>query len=102
MGQTPRSFGSEFKLELMRQWSLGETTCAKLCREHRLAQSVLYRWRDEYRTRGEDAFTEQTLDDIEVLRRRVADLERALGQATLDNQLLKRGLQLVTSRSDTP
>lgn len=102
MGQTPRVFTREFKLELMRQWAAGETTCAKLCREHRLSQSLLYRWRDAYRLHGEQAFTEQAEDDYEVLRRRIADLERALGQATLDNQLLKRGVHLLQSRSDTP
>jgi transposase len=102
MGQTPRVFSREFKLTLMRAWAAGETSCAQLCREHRLQQSVLYRWRDEYRTHGEQAFTELAEDDYESLRRRVADLERALGQALFDNQILKRGLQLQASRSDTP
>ena len=97
-----RTYARVFKLELMRQWASGERSCAQLMREHGIGQSVLYRWRDEYRQHGEAAFAEATLSEVETLRRQVAQLEQALGQATLENQLLKRGLQLGRSRSGTP
>ena len=56
---TRRGYTREFKLELMRQWAAGERSCAQLVREHGVGQSVLYRWRDEYRQFGEDAFSER-------------------------------------------
>jgi transposase len=98
----PRTYAREFKLELMRQWTAGERSCAQLVREHGVGQSVLYRWRDEYREHGEAAFSEATLSEVETLQRQVARLEQALGKATLENQVLKRGLHLAQSRSATP
>ena len=98
----PRVYAREFKLELMRQWTAGERSCAQLGREHDIGQSVLYRWREEYREHGEAAFSEATLSEVEALQRRVMQLEQALGKATLENQILKKGLQLAQSRSVTP
>ena len=100
-GARPRTFAREFKLEVMRQWAAGERSCAQLGREHGIHQSVLYRWREEYAQFGERAFSEAAVSEVEALQRRVADLEQALGKATLENQLLKRGLELARSRSST-
>jgi transposase-like protein len=97
----PRVFDREFKLDLMRQWTTGERTCVQLGREHGIGQSVLYRWRAEYLAQGEAAFSAATGSEVEVLQRQVAQLEQALGKVTLENQLLKRGLQLSHSRSGT-
>lgn len=100
-GSRPRANPREFKLELMRQWESGERSCAQLVREHGVGQSVLYRWREEYRRHGELAFAEAAVSDLEALQRQVAQLEQALGKATLENQVLKKGLQLARSRSGT-
>ena len=98
----PRVYPREFKLELMRQWTAGERTCAQLVREHGIAQSVLYRWSAEYRQHGEIAFSEAAVTAEQATERRIAELEQALGKATLENQLLKKGLQLAQSRSVKP
>jgi transposase len=100
-GKRPRSFDRDFKLELMRQWTAGERTCAQLVREHGIGQSVLYRWREAYLAHGETAFTEAAVSELEALQRQVAALEQALGKATLENQVLKRGRQLSRVRSAT-
>lgn len=94
-----RTYAREFKLEVMQQWEAGDRSCAQLVREHGVGQSVLYRWRDEYREHGEAAFSEAAISEVDALRRQVAQLEQALGKTTLENQLLKRGLQLARSRS---
>jgi transposase len=99
---TRRGYSREFKLELMRQWAAGERSCAQLVREHGVGQSVLYRWREEYRQHGDDAFGERAGGDVDALRRQIAQLEQALGKATFENELLKRGLQLARSGSERP
>jgi transposase-like protein len=99
---TRRGYSREFKLGLMRQWATGERSCAQLVREHGVGQSVLYRWREEYRRHGEEAFGERAVGDVEALRRQIAQLEQALGKATFENELLKRGLQLARSGSERP
>ena len=99
---TRRGYSREFKLELMRQWAAGERSCAQLVREHGVGQSVLYRWREEYRQHGDDAFDELAGGDVAALRRQIAQLEQALGKATFENELLKRGLHLARSGSERP
>jgi len=96
---TRRGYSREFKRELMRQWTAGERSCAQLVREHGVGQSVLYRWREEYRQYGDDAFSERAVTDVEALQRQIAQLEQALGKATFENEVLKRGLQLARSGS---
>lgn len=97
-----RTFSREFKLELMRQLERGERRPAQLCREHGLAETVLWRWRREYAARGEEAFRPPVLDAQQALERRIAELERFCGQLALENAVLKKGLGLVASRNGTP
>lgn len=42
-----RTYTREFKLQLCRQAATGEKRPAQLCREHKLAESVLLRWRKQ-------------------------------------------------------
>jgi transposase-like protein len=52
-----RNHTREFKLECCRQVATGQKRPAQICREHNLSASVLLRWRREYESRGESAFT---------------------------------------------
>jgi transposase len=94
-----RTFSREFKLEVVRQVEAGERRPAQVCREHNLADGVLWRWRREYAARGEAAFAPPTADSAEGRERRIAELERFCGQLALENAILKKGLSLAASRS---
>lgn len=95
-----RTFAPEIKREICRQLVSGEKRLAQICREHGLAESVVIRWRKAYQQRGEQAFTtEATTTAPEA---RIAELERFCGQLAWENQVLKKALQAVRSRSDTP
>lgn len=94
-----RTFTREFKLELMHQLARGERRPAQLCREHGLADTVLWRWRREYAARGEAAFGPTELSEPQVLERRIAELERFCGQLAMENAVLKKGLGLAASHS---
>lgn len=109
--QPPRVFEREFKLRICRQLARGECGVTALQREHGIGQSVLYRWRAEYRQYGEEAFLGQPGTAAAVpgasttealLHQRIAELERALGKATIENQILKKGRILAASPSGTP
>jgi transposase-like protein len=111
MGQTPRVFSREFKLDVCRQWAAGSTSCAELVRTHGVSQSVLYRWRAAYAQDGEHAFAgpgsisasgERGHVTEALLRQQIAELEQALGKMSLENQLLKKGRILAASRNATP
>jgi transposase-like protein len=98
-----RKHTKEFKLECCRQVATGQKRPAQLCREHNLSESVLLRWRKEYETRGEEAFTEkQPSSREEGLEARIAELERFCGKLALENEILKKGLGKYRSNGGTP
>jgi transposase-like protein len=100
-----RVHSREFKLLICRQSANGEKRPAQICREHSLDQSVLTRWRREYQERGEEnAFLPKQPVEVsptEALERRIADLERHCGRLSLENDLLKKLLSQLQSRSAT-
>jgi transposase len=98
-----RNHTREFKLQCVRQITMGEKRPAQICREHNLAQSILLKWRREYQARGEAAFTEKQLSEGEALEQKVAELERFCGKKlALENEILKKGLARYHSTRGTP
>jgi transposase len=90
-----RVFTREFKLEVVRQLVSGQKRLAQLCREHSLCETLLRRWREQYERDGEHAWLGQ--DAFDPSRRdaeaRIAQLEAALGRATLENEFLRHALK---------
>src|SRR5258707_15340792 len=97
-----RMHSREFKLDVVRQMASGQKRPAQVCREYGLAESVLSRWRKEYQERGEAAFQSQQSGEATTQEQRIAELERFCGQLALENQVLKKALQINGSRSVTP
>ena len=97
-----RQHSRELKLEVVRQVASGHKRPAQVCREYGLADSVLSRWRREYQERGEAAFLPQASDEPTTEAQRIAELERFCGQLALENQVLKKALQSMGSRSGMP
>jgi transposase-like protein len=89
LSNSRRNHTREFKLQCCRQIVTGQKRPAQICCEHNLSESVLLRWRKEYETRGETAFTEKQPSGDEALEARIAELERFCGQLSLENQILK-------------
>jgi transposase len=87
-----RKFSREFKQTAIRQVAAGKSA-AEVARALEVHPSDLYRWRRELEEHGTDAFTgagRKRADDD-----RVAELERKVGQQTLEIDFLKRALQHV-------
>ncbi len=82
----------EFKLEVVRQITTGQKRPAQVCRELGLADSVVYRWLNEYRQRGEAAFSPQSGEPT-MQEQRIRELEQFCGQQAMEIQLLKTALQ---------
>lgn len=90
-----RVFSREFKLAVVRQLVSREKRLAQLCREHSLCDTLVRRWREQYERDGEHAWLDQealdpSLRDAEA---RIAQLEAALGRATLENEFLRHALK---------
>lgn len=90
MGLTQRKFTREFKLKALRQLAAGKSF-AKLARELELHENVLRRWQREYEKQPGRAFPGKGQGGPGLDRE--AELERKIGQMTLENDFLKKALQ---------
>ena len=89
-------YSRDLKMAAMRALDAGSAT-GEIARKYQLSPKLLERWRGEWRAQGEAAFPGvgrrgaglPALDDA----RRVAELERKIGQLTMENDFLKKALQ---------
>jgi len=89
-------YSRDLKIAAMRALDAGSAT-GEVARKYQLSPKLLERWRGEWRAKGEMAFPGighrgvglPALDDA----RRIAELERKIGQLTMENDFLKKGLQ---------
>ena len=89
-------YSRDLKIAAMRALDSGSTT-GEIARRYQLSPKLLERWRGEWRAKGELAFPGvgrrggegPALDDA----RRIAELERKIGQLTMENDFLKKALQ---------
>jgi transposase len=90
-----RTFSLEFKRQVIEELMSGESGPAQLCRRHNITSSLLYHWKKQY-SRGK--FNNEPTAEGALLDR-VEKLERLVGRLTLENELLKKGLQYSASLS---
>src|ERR1700719_5057052 len=89
-------YSRDLKIVAMRALDAGSTT-SEIARKYQLSPKLLERWRGEWRAKGELAFpgTGRRGADLPALdgARRIAELERKIGQLTMENDFLKKALQ---------
>lgn len=89
MSKTRRRFTPAFKLQVVREIEAGKPT-AQAAREHRLHPNLIYRWKRQYRNDGARAFAAR--DAAPSDEAKTAELERLIGQLTIENSFLKNVL----------
>lgn len=94
-----RSFNREFKLELCRKVEIGEISKARACREHAISETLLSKWIEQFRAKGEEAFQGGAWrPSVSTPEARVRELEAALGRAHLELEFMKEALGKLTPR----
>ncbi len=88
-----RAFTASFKAQVVLSLLTGTKTQAELCREHELSPNLLAQWKDAFLANAAAAFQSREQNSAEATR--VAELERALGRATLENEILKKASSLL-------
>jgi len=83
-----RTFTAQRKLEIVLAGLRGDRSVREVCREHAISETLYYGWRDQLLEAGKERFAgkEQRQGDRE-LRRKVAELERALGRKTYELEI---------------
>ncbi len=99
-----RVFSREFKLEVVHQLVSDQKRFAQLCREHNWCETLQRRWREQYERDGEHAWLDPKADDgsLRDTQARIAQLEAALGRATLENDFLRHALKTAQKGGSTP
>lgn len=88
-------YSRDLKVTVMRALDAGAAR-GEIARKYQLSPKLLERWRSEWRAQGEMAFPGVGRRQLEVPTddgRRVAELERKIGQLTMENDFLKKALQ---------
>ena len=90
-----RVYSRELKVAAMREIDSGRTI-SEVARQLELSPKLLERWRSEWRARGELAFpgngrrgVSRAFSELQ----RVAELERKIGQLTMENDFLKKACE---------
>lgn len=91
MGQHVR-YTAEFKQVTIQELLAGDKTGAQICRERRIDETTLRRWRQEYEQRGAAGWAAAPAGAPSA-EERIAELERVIGQLTVENMVLKKALQ---------
>jgi len=89
-------YSRDLKIAAMRALDAGATN-GEIARKYQVSPHLLERWRGEWRAKGDQAFPGvgrrgaalPAVDDA----RRIAELERKIGQMTMENDFLKKALQ---------
>jgi transposase len=89
-------YSRDLKIAAMRALDAGASN-GEIARKYQISPHLLDRWRGEWRAKGDLAFPGigrrgaplPAVDDA----RRIAELERKIGQLTMENDFLKKALQ---------
>ena len=93
-------YSRELKITVMHALDAGATT-NEMARKYQLAPKLIERWRGEWRAKGESAFPGigyRTVNATSDDGGRIAELERKIGQLTMENDFLKKALQRLRAR----
>ncbi|MCB0990113.1 MAG: transposase [Acidimicrobiales bacterium] len=87
-----RSWTPDEKAEIVLAGLRGDRSVRDVCREHEISETQFCQWRDRLLEGGKAALrrpNEQRPEDAEIkdLRKRVANLERALGRKTYELEI---------------
>ncbi len=95
MKKTRRRYDREFKISVIAELEAGKPL-AQVAREHGIHPSLPCRWKDELAADPEKAFSGNGNKYKDQAR--IAELERLLGQAHAENELLKKAFAMTQKK----
>jgi len=93
MARKQGQFSAQFKLETVLEILRGEKPITQICRERQVTDSLVYKWRQEFLEKAPTVFeSKQMAASVQGEQaERIAELERLVGQLSMENALLKKG-----------
>jgi transposase-like protein len=93
MARKRRTFTSEFKAKIVLQLISGEKSLAEICREYKLNQQMVSRWKTEFLQNAPSIFERKKKYSAE--RQRIAELEQVLGRKTMELEIAKKAYSIL-------
>jgi transposase-like protein len=88
-----RTWTAKQKLAIVLAGLRGDRSVKEVCREHQISDTLFYAWRDRLIEGGLEALAgKEERQGERELRRRVAELERALGRKTYELEIAGKAL----------
>jgi transposase len=89
-----RKFTVQQKLEIVLAGLRGDRSVREICRERAISETLFYGWRDQLLEAGRERFAgKEERRDEQELKRKVAELERALGRKTYELEIAGKALR---------
>jgi transposase len=89
-----RTFTAQQKLEIVLAGLRGDVSVKELCRQHEIAETLYYSWREKLLEGGRGALAGKSERQGErELRKRIGQLERALGRKTYELEIAGEALR---------
>ena len=89
-----RSWTAQQKLEIVLAGMRGDRSVREVCREHGIAETLYYGWRDKLLEGGREALAgKDERNGEKELRRKIRELERALGRKTYELEIAGEALR---------
>ena len=83
-----RSWTAQQKIEILMAGLRGDRSVKEVCREHAISETLFYGWRDQLLEAGRERFAgKEERQGEKELRRKVRELERALGRKTYELEI---------------
>lgn len=93
MARKRRTFTSEFKAKVVLQLITGEKSLAEICRQHKLNQQMVSRWKTEFLENAPSIFERKKKFSCE--QQRIAELEQVLGRKTMELEIAKKAYSIL-------
>jgi transposase len=89
-----RTFTAQQKIEIVLAGVRGDRSIKEVCREHEIAEALYYSWRDKLLEGGRTALAgKEERSGEKELKRRIRELERALGRKTYELEIAGEALR---------
>jgi transposase len=89
-----RTFTAQQKIEIVLAGLRGDRSVREVCREHEIAETLYYNWRDKLLEGGRTALAgkEERTGEKE-LKKKISELERTLGRKTYELEIAGEALR---------
>ena len=84
-----RKWTTEEKAAIVLEGLRGEKKVSEICREHKISQTIYYRWRDKFLEGGKKALGGGRTDE-EAYRAEIEKLQKIIGKQAIQIEILKK------------